>query len=111
MAIIKIVEVGPRDGLQNETEMVPSNAKVAFVDALSDSGVSEIEVSAFVSPKMIPQLNDAATIFKNIKRKKMFRAVTRIRDKYGFSSIQFGEILTNKRNVDRDRGVRTRRSY
>jgi hydroxymethylglutaryl-CoA lyase len=70
MEIIKFVEVGPRDGLQNETEMVPSNAKVAFVDALSDSGVSEIEVSAFVSSKMIPQLKDAATVFKNIKRKK-----------------------------------------
>ena len=70
MGIIKIVEVGPRDGLQNETEMVPSNAKVAFVDALSESGVSEIEVSAFVSPKMIPQLKDAETVFKGIKRKK-----------------------------------------
>jgi len=68
--MIKIVEVGPRDGLQNETEMVPSKAKVAFVDALSDSGVSEIEVSAFVSPKMIPQLKDAGTLFKNIQRKK-----------------------------------------
>jgi hydroxymethylglutaryl-CoA lyase len=68
--MIKIVEVGPRDGLQNETEMVPAGAKVAFVDALSDSGVSEIEVSAFVSPKMIPQLKDAATIFENIQRKK-----------------------------------------
>ncbi len=68
--MIKIVEVGPRDGLQNETEMVPAGAKVAFVDALSDSGVNEIEVSAFVSPKMIPQLKDAATIFENIQRKK-----------------------------------------
>lgn len=68
--MIKIVEVGPRDGLQNETEIIPSDAKVAFVDKLSDSGVSEIEVSAFVSSKMIPQLNDAATIFENIQRKK-----------------------------------------
>ena len=68
--MIKIVEVGPRDGLQNETEIVPSDAKVAFVDQLSDSGVSEIEVSAFVSSKMIPQLKDAATIFENIQRKK-----------------------------------------
>ncbi len=68
--MIKIVEVGPRDGLQNETEIVASNAKVAFVDALSASGVNEIEVSAFVSSKMIPQLNDAATIFKEIQRKK-----------------------------------------
>ena len=68
--MIKIVEVAPRDGLQNETAIIPSNAKIAFIDALSDSGVSEIEVSAFVSSKMIPQLKDAGTIFDNIQRKK-----------------------------------------
>jgi hydroxymethylglutaryl-CoA lyase len=48
--IMRIVEVGPRDGLQNETAYVPSAAKIAFIDALSQSGVAEIEVSAFVSP-------------------------------------------------------------
>ncbi|SMD10236.1 hydroxymethylglutaryl-CoA lyase [Desulfocicer vacuolatum DSM 3385] len=68
--MIKIVEVGPRDGLQNETATVPVDAKVAFVNALSDTGVSEIEVSAFVSSKMVPQLRDAGTVFKNIRRKK-----------------------------------------
>ncbi|MDD9305256.1 MAG: hydroxymethylglutaryl-CoA lyase [Desulfobacter sp.] len=67
--MIKIVEVGPRDGLQNESVMIPSNIKVAFVDALSESGIREIEVSAFVSPKMVPQLGDAATVFQNIQRK------------------------------------------
>lgn len=68
--MIKIVEVGPRDGLQNETEIIPSDVKVDFVNALSESGVSEIEVSAFVSPKLIPQLKDASIVFKNIQRKK-----------------------------------------
>jgi hydroxymethylglutaryl-CoA lyase len=68
--MIKIVEVGPRDGLQNETAVVPADIKVAFVDALSDSGVSEIEVSAFVSGKKVPQLKDAETVFQNIRRKK-----------------------------------------
>jgi hydroxymethylglutaryl-CoA lyase len=68
--MIKIIEVGPRDGLQNESVTVPSDTKVAFVDALSESGVKEIEVSAFVSAKMIPQLSDAATVFKKINRKK-----------------------------------------
>lgn len=68
--MIKIIEVGPRDGLQNETAIVPAKAKVAFVDALSQSGVSEIEVSAFVSPKSVPQLKDAATVFENIRRDK-----------------------------------------
>ena len=68
--MIRIVEVGPRDGLQNEQARVPSNAKIAFVNALSDTGVSEIEVSAFVSPRKIPQLNDASTVFTEIRRRQ-----------------------------------------
>lgn len=68
--MIKIVEVGPRDGLQNEAAMVPEDTKVAFVDALSESGVNEIEVSAFVSGKRVPQLGDATTVFQKIRRKK-----------------------------------------
>ena len=68
--MIKIVEVGPRDGLQNENATIPTDTKVSFVDALSESGVSEIEVSAFVSPNRVPQLKDAATVFQNIRRKK-----------------------------------------
>ena len=68
--MIKIVEVGPRDGLQSENATIPTETKIAFVDALSESGVSEIEVSAFVSPNMVPQLKDAATVFQNIRRKK-----------------------------------------
>ena len=68
--MIRIVEVGPRDGLQNETVMIPVDTKIAFIDALSESGVSEIEVSAFVSEKMVPQLKDAATVFQNILRRK-----------------------------------------
>ncbi|MEJ2286021.1 MAG: hydroxymethylglutaryl-CoA lyase [Desulfobacterales bacterium] len=66
--MIKIVEVGPRDGLQNETATVPTNAKVAFVNALSETGVGEIEVSAFVSPHKVPQLRDAGDVFRNIRR-------------------------------------------
>ncbi len=65
---LKIVEVGPRDGLQNETATVPTQAKVAFVDALSHTGVGEIEVSAFVSPRMVPQLNDAEAVFRRMRR-------------------------------------------
>ncbi|HCY87552.1 MAG TPA: hydroxymethylglutaryl-CoA lyase [Desulfobacteraceae bacterium] len=68
--MIRIVEVGPRDGLQNERADIPAPAKIAFVDALSRTGVAEIEVSAFVSAKMIPRLRDAATVFKGIRRKK-----------------------------------------
>jgi hydroxymethylglutaryl-CoA lyase len=65
---IRIVEVGPRDGLQNQAELVPTEVKVAFVDALSASGFDEIEVSSFVSPKWIPQLADAAGVFAGIRR-------------------------------------------
>jgi isopropylmalate/homocitrate/citramalate synthase len=66
---VTIVEVGPRDGLQNEADVVPTAAKVAFVDALSAAGHSIIEVSAFVSPKWVPQMGDAAEVFAGITRK------------------------------------------
>jgi len=62
------VEVGPRDGLQNETRTVPTEVKVAFVEALSETGLEEIEVSSFVSPKWIPQLADAEQVFAAIRR-------------------------------------------
>ncbi|MEO8452602.1 MAG: hydroxymethylglutaryl-CoA lyase [Gemmatimonadota bacterium] len=67
-APIRIVEVGPRDGLQNEKAIIPTDVKVAFVDALSQCGFDEIEVSSFVSPKWIPQLADASDVFARITR-------------------------------------------
>lgn len=66
--MIRIVEVGPRDGLQSETVSIPTESKVAYIDALSGSGVSEIEASAFVSPKWVPQLADAEEVFRRIRR-------------------------------------------
>jgi len=63
---ISIVEVGPRDGLQNEAALVPVADKVAFVDRLAAAGCERIEVSAFVSPKWIPQLADADDVFARI---------------------------------------------
>lgn len=65
---IRIVEVGPRDGLQNERAILPTEVKVAFVNALSKTGLSEIEVSSFVSPTWVPQLADAEDVFKRIER-------------------------------------------
>lgn len=67
---VRIVEVGPRDGLQNEAAPIPTDAKVAFVDALSQAGYDEIEVSAFVSPKWVPQLADAEEVFARIRRRE-----------------------------------------
>ena len=66
---VTIVEVGPRDGLQNEAAGVSTADKIAFVDALSAAGLPVIEVSAFVSPKWVPQMADAAQVFAGITRK------------------------------------------
>ncbi|MEE2906372.1 MAG: hydroxymethylglutaryl-CoA lyase [Planctomycetota bacterium] len=65
---ILITEVGPRDGLQNEPETIPVDDKVAFIDCLSVSGLKEIEVTACVSPKWVPQLADASEVLNRIQR-------------------------------------------
>ena len=66
---IRITEVGPRDGLQNEAVVVDVDQKVAFIDLLSESGVAEIEVSSFVSPRWVPQLGDAEEVLSRIRRR------------------------------------------
>lgn len=66
---VKIVEVGPRDGLQNEAALVPTNIKIDFINQLSETGLSVIEATSFVSPKWIPQLADNQEVFKNIEKK------------------------------------------
>ncbi len=70
---IRLMEVGPRDGLQSVKERVPTDAKVAFVDALSRSGLRDIEVSSFVSPRWVPQLADAEEVFRRITRQEGVR--------------------------------------
>ena len=65
---IRIVEVGPRDGLQNEQASVSTSDKIEFVNRLSASGLPVIEVSAFVSPKWVPQMADASEVFAGINR-------------------------------------------
>ena len=66
---VKIVEVGPRDGLQNEKHIVPAAVKIEFINRLSQSGLKTIEATSFVSPKWIPQLADAEEVFKGINKK------------------------------------------
>lgn len=66
---IRMVEVGPRDGLQNEPDIIPTADKVAFIDALSTTGLTEIEVGSFVSPKAVPQLADSDEVFRKIVRR------------------------------------------
>jgi hydroxymethylglutaryl-CoA lyase len=65
----RLVEVGPRDGLQNEKKTVPLDAKVAFIDALSETGLKEIESGAFLNPKAAPQLANSEQVFARIKRR------------------------------------------
>jgi hydroxymethylglutaryl-CoA lyase len=67
-SFIHLKEVGPRDGLQNESIFIDTEDKVKWIDMLSDSGVGEIEYSSFVHPKWIPALKDAQEVGKKIKR-------------------------------------------
>lgn len=66
---VRVCEMGARDGLQNEHEFVPTDAKVRYIDLLSRSGLPLIEATSFVSPKAIPQLADAQDVFTRIERK------------------------------------------
>jgi hydroxymethylglutaryl-CoA lyase len=70
---ITVVEVGPRDGLQNERASVPTADKIEFVNRLSAANLPVIEVSAFVSPKWVPQMADAAEVFAGITRRPATR--------------------------------------
>ena len=65
---VRIVEVGPRDGLQNISEPISTVQKKIYIDMLSEAGCSEIEVTSFVSPKWVPQLADAKDISASIQR-------------------------------------------
>lgn len=86
MAQVRVVEVGPRDGLQNEKELIPTDVKVAFVDALSEAGYTDIEVSAFVSPTWVPQLKDAAEVFARIRRRE---------------GVRYSALVPNEKGLDR----------
>lgn len=68
-AAVRIVEVGPRDGLQNEKSQIATADKIALIDRLSATGLRSIEATSFVSPKWVPQLADAAEVFAGIARR------------------------------------------
>ncbi len=69
---IEIVEVGPRDGLQSEARVLPTDAKVEFIRRLVDSGLRRIEVASFVNPKRVPQMADAEAVLEALDRKPAF---------------------------------------
>lgn len=72
---IRIVEVGPRDGLQNEATPIPTEAKLAFIESLAAAGLKEIEATSFVSPKWVPQLADAADLWTRLPEGPLYSAL------------------------------------
>jgi hydroxymethylglutaryl-CoA lyase len=82
---VTIVEVGPRDGLQNEKAAIATPDKIAFVDRLTAAGHSIVEVSAFVSPKWVPQMADAAEVFAGISRKAGVRYTALVPNQAGLA--------------------------
>jgi isopropylmalate/homocitrate/citramalate synthase len=83
---VRVVEVGPRDGLQNEAGTVPTPDKVRFVDLLADAGLSEIEVTSFVSPRAVPQLADAEAVLAGVRARP---------------GVTFGALVPNRRGLER----------
>ena len=89
-AQVRVVEVGPRDGLQNEQALVPTAAKIELVDRLSATGLTTIEATSFVSPKWVPQLADAAEVFAGIDRRP---------------GVSYPVLVPNERGYDRARAA------
>jgi isopropylmalate/homocitrate/citramalate synthase len=83
---VEVVEVGPRDGLQNESRIVPTAAKIAFIDALSRAGLRSIEATSFVNPKAVPQLADAVEVMRGIER---------------HPGVRYSALVPNERGLDR----------
>ena len=83
---VKIVDVGPRDGLQNEKNGVPAAVKIELVHRLQDAGLTEIEVTSFVSPQWVPQMADALDVMAGIARKPGVRYSVLTPNMKGFAS-------------------------
>ncbi|NTJ63604.1 hydroxymethylglutaryl-CoA lyase [Agrobacterium rhizogenes] len=83
---VTIVEMAPRDGLQNEKQQVDTARKIELVDLLSDCGFERIEVTSFVSPKWVPQLGDAAAVMAGIKRRPGVRYAALAPNMQGFEA-------------------------
>ncbi|HVR82517.1 MAG TPA: hydroxymethylglutaryl-CoA lyase, partial [Luteimonas sp.] len=83
-ARVRIVEVSPRDGLQNEKTIIATADKIALIDRLSATGLQAIEATSFVSPKWIPQLADAAEVFTGIAKKPGVRYPVLVPNEQGY---------------------------
>ena len=87
---VRVVEVGARDGLQNEKQIVPAATKIELIDRLSGTGLRSIEATSFVSPKWVPQLADAAEVFAGIKRR---------------DGVSYPVLVPNEQGYERARAV------
>jgi len=87
---VRIVEVGPRDGLQNEKVIVPTRQKIELIERLADCGLRTVEATSFVSPKWVPQLADAAEVFSGLQRKP---------------SVSYPVLVPNLQGYERARAV------
>ena len=87
---VRIVEVGPRDGLQNEKTIVAASDKIALIDRLSDCGLRSVEATSFVSPKWVPQLADAAEVYAGIRKR---------------DGVSYPVLVPNEKGYDRAREV------
>jgi len=83
---VRVVEVGPRDGLQNESAIVPTEDKAAFIELLAQSGLRDIEVSSFVSPGRVPQLADAGELFALLSQRP---------------GVRYSALVANERGLER----------
>ena len=92
---VKIIEVGPRDGLQNEKTQVPAAVKVALVHRLQDAGLTDIEVTSFVSPKWVPQMADNAEVMAGIARRADVRYSVLTPNMQGFEAA----VLTQPHEI------------
>lgn len=99
---IKIVEVGPRDGLQNISTFIPFDLKVSFVEKLLRAGLKDLEVGAFVSPKWVPQMRDSLEICKKFKGTMALVPNQRGMDQYlesGLKNVAFFTAVSDTFNV------------
>jgi hydroxymethylglutaryl-CoA lyase len=89
---ITIVEVAPRDGLQNESALVPTQAKVRFIEALADAGCRIVEATSFVNPKAVPQLADSSDVMRSIRRKPGVRYPVLVPNERGLERAMAAEV-------------------
>lgn len=89
---VEIVDVGPRDGLQAEPGMVPTADKIALIDRLSDAGLPAVEAGAFVSPKWVPQMADAAEVLAGIQRRPGTRYPVLVPNARGLEGAMAAEV-------------------